>query len=182
MSLNNYNDEQIEFVKDRLAVKTSPSQIINEFKQCFDGANATYQMILDIKRLFKDEIKKQSTKEMNNPNEVPIAHSRVRLEVVQKALEIAWQYKGIGSYPVTDPVTGLTTYKEKMDINHQAIKEYLKIAAAEEFMAKKLILEKLSRGITSSTPEIDKPGTPVVHIFTGHDEDGDEDETKLING
>ena len=174
-SLDKYEEGELDFIQERLALKMPIHQLITEFKQAYDGRPLTYDIIYRIKNLFKEDIKQRAIKELNNPTAVPIAYSRIRLGVIQTALEIACQMKGRGSYPITGD-NGLTQYKEKIDIDHQAAAKWVDLAQKEEFLAKKLIFEKLARGITQRMPEIDNPGIPSVALYTGCE----DDDTRLL--
>lgn len=159
--------DQIEFIKHRLSILRSDSEIQEEFRQKY-GNYLPLDPINKVRTTHKEDIKEAIVKELNNPSAVPVAYSRVRLEAIQRGLAIAFEKKGRRSYAVTNDA-GQTSYKEFEDIDHANIQKYLELSMKEEFLAKKLLLEKLTRNIKE--PEVTDQGTPVVNIISGYDED-----------
>lgn len=176
MKYSELKSNQVEFVKKLLAIKVTPTDIKSEFRSYYDGANIDGDAIDLIQDLHKDEIREIARKELSNPGAVGMAYSRVRLEFAQKALKIASEYKGRRSYAVTN-AQGLTEYKEIMDIDHASAERWLKFCQAEDFLARKLKLEKLSRGVKDTTIDNPLEPAPIVTIHSGYE---DEDEILQI--
>lgn len=173
MSLDGYSNTEIEFVKTRLGEGAQPSHIVTEFRQLHGGKQLPYVVVSEVKKLFKDEIKESLQARSTTCEDLPLSYSPMRIQLYQWAIAKAMEERGMGSYAVTNEQTGLTTYKEKVDINHAAIAKYLEGLRQEEFLAKKLMFEMLSRGVKSK--EITQAGTPVVTIHAGYDDEEDEE-------
>lgn len=174
MSLDGYSNDEIDFIRSKLGEGAQPNQIVTEFRQLHSGKQLPYVVVSEVKKLFKDEIKESLKNRSSTCEDLPLSYSPMRIQLYQWAIAKAMEERGMGSYAVTDPNTGLTSYKEKVDVNHAAIAKYLEGLRQEEFLAKKLMFEMLARGIRSK--EITQAGTPVVTIHSGLD---DEEEVNV---
>ena len=175
MKYSELKQNQINFIIKALAIKADPVDIKSNFRSYYDGAVVDGEAIDLIIDIHKDDIRDTARKELSNPGAVGMAYSRVRLEFAQKALKIASEYKGRRSYPFTKD--GLTEYKEVMDIDHTSAEKWAKFCQAEDFLARKLKLEKLARGVKDQSIDDPLAPAPVVTIHSGYE---DEDDILLI--
>jgi hypothetical protein len=179
--IGSYTRNQLKFIKTLLAVRTPDVKILADFRQKYIDNVIYGEDIDEIRENCEDEIREIAKKELSDNNAVACSFTRVRLEIIQMAIMDCITPKFLGSSPVTkefdDDRPPQTTYKEKVGIDHANLCKLLDLAQKEDFFARKLRLEKLSRGITSSDPVLDGAGTPCVTVFTGYDS---EDQKLLV--
>lgn len=176
-----YSNNQLLFIKTALAMRTPPLRIISDFRQYYAESNPTIygEDIDEIKDTYSDDIREIAKRELSDNNAVAVSFSRVRLEIINKGVFDCLTPKFLGSSPITmqeDGKAPMTYYKEKVGMDIPNLVKLLDLAQKEDFFARKLRLEKLSRGITSSDPILDGPGTPIVTVYTGYD----SEDTKLL--
>lgn len=172
-----YDDYQLDFIKERLALRDDKIKILQNFRIAYETEKVCMQDIQEIASDCKEEIRELASRLLSDINAVPIAFERVTLELLQQAIAECLTPRPLGSYQVTEEVpdeTGESTvtktmFKEKVGRDMANLAKFIKLAQDERFFAKKLRLEKLSRGITQSDPILDSPGTPTITVYTGYD-------------
>ena len=156
------------FIIKALALKTPYPKIKQDF-QIFFEEKITGEEIMDIENKYKSDIEDVAVEELNDIRRNPLAHSRIRLDLIYESLKYAMKPRTIRSFKVSD-----TEYEEVQDIDHQAIAKYLQMAREEEYLAKKLLLEKIKLDLdihnaTGFEPvEIDTGIPEVRQIETGN--------------
>lgn len=130
-------NKRILFVIKALALKTPYPKIKQDFHIFFEE-KITGEEIMAIEDKYKEEIEEEAEQELNNIRKNPLAHSRIRLDILNRAMEYALKPQGVRSIKVGD-----NEYETIMDINHQAIAKYVQLSRDEEYLAKRLLLEKI---------------------------------------
>lgn len=125
------------FVLKALALKTPVTKVKQDY-QVFFEEKITGDQIMEIEKAYSDLIAEIAIKELNDVRANPLAHTRVRLDLIYECLKYAMKARPVRSVKISD-----NEYEQVMDIDHQAIAKYLQLARDEEYNAKKLLLEKI---------------------------------------
>lgn len=125
------------FIIKALALKTPYPKIKQDF-QIFFEEKITGEEIMLVEDKYSSTIEEVAYEELNNIRNNPLAHSRIRLDIINRAMEYALKPRVIRSYKISD-----NEYGQELDIDHQAIAKYCQLSRDEEYYAKKLLLEKI---------------------------------------
>lgn len=173
--IGKYSNNQLKFIKTLLALRTPDVKILADYRQKYYPSEIFGEDIDTIRDDYEDDIRDIAKKELSDNNAVAVSFTRVRLELIQAAIQDCMTPKFLRSSPVTKEFKEeegrppVTMYKEVVGIDIPNLVKLIDLAQKEDFYARKLRLEKLSRGITSSDPVLDGAGTPTVTVYTGYD-------------
>lgn len=151
------NEKQVAFIIKYLALKKPYNKIKEDF-QAFFERKISGEAIMDVEARHQPIVQEVAVRELSDIRRNPIAHPRIRLDILYDCLVMAMTPQIVRSVRITD-----TEYREIYGIDHGAVAKYLQLAREEEYLAKKLLLEKLKLDI-----EMDKDsGFVPVEIDTG---------------
>jgi hypothetical protein len=162
-------ESQIAYLVDRISVKTSSKKIIEEVKVVYDGLVLTGEDIDDIKLKYGSLIEDRARTTLNDVRGNRLAHSRVRLDIIEQVLDTALadlKPKPIRSVKISEQEYEIVTGIDTSVLS--SIAKLLQLAREEEFLNKRLLLElkKLydTRGIED---DISSSGFLDIQVDTG---------------
>lgn len=141
------SEPKLAWVIKQLAIFTPMAKIKSEYRVLFEE-NISGEDLIKIEQCYKDLISETSNKELKNFTKRRLAHSAIRLDIINQGLESASTPRAVRSVRV-----GENEYEVIKEPDHVAVSKYLKLAQDEEFFAKKLMLEVIKAGLDSEAKE-----------------------------
>lgn len=141
------SEPKLAWVIKQLASFTPTTKIRSEYRHLFEE-DLKGEDILKIEYMYKDVIKEVSKEELRNFSKRRLAHSAIRLDIINQGLQDASTPRAVRSVR-----TGENEYEVIYESDHMAVAKYLKLAQDEEFFAKKLYLEVIKAGLDDTQKE-----------------------------
>lgn len=165
LTLKTLSDKQKAFVIKYLALRRDYMKIKEDFETFFkvpvDG-----DAILELEEKYPLLIEEQAKVELNNIFAEPMAHARVRLALINEGVQDARKERIISTKQISEDEWVVEKGK-----NLQAIAKFVELGRAEEYMAKKLLLEVKKLKMGEDREDLLNTGFINVEINTGMEED-----------
>jgi hypothetical protein len=126
---------ELAFIIKYFALKRSYLKIKQDFHAFFEK-KISGEQLMQVEASNKSIIEKQSKKEMSDIKSCKLSHSRVRLDILEAALEDASTPKAVRSIRVSE-----TEWEQVYAIDVPSIAKLVQLAREEEFLYKRFLLE-----------------------------------------
>lgn len=168
--LNNLDPDERDWVIKKLALRRSYLEIKKEFDYIFSPKIVSGREILDIEKKYPEQIADAARRELSNIAANALSHVRIRMDYIYEGLQAARIPKAVRAVRIPSVSPDIEDeIRVVEDMDHQAIKNYLQLAQAEEYLAKKLLIEV--RKLDMDVPETRRSGFKPIKIDMGGDDE-----------
>lgn len=152
IKLQDLNEDQVEFLVERFAIRRPITEIKQWFTQLFDGRTMLGEDFVKFSKVYKSEIGRKAKEVLNDVNAAPLSFARVRMDELGYALDIAKKGE-LRSRKVSKEVLDKNgdlkfaeIWEEYREINPSKIKDIVEAAQKEAFLSEKIKLEMIAKG------------------------------------
>lgn len=165
LALKSLTDKQKAFIVKYLALRHDYVKVKQDFDSFFK-ADIAGELILEIENKYPLLIEEQAKAELNNIFAEPMSHARVRLALIHEGIQDARKERIISTKQISEDEWVVEKGK-----NLPMMAKFIDQARAEEYMAKKLLLEVKKLRLGEDKRELTDTSFYNVEINTGFEEE-----------